>query len=266
MTNNSSNNIGGSVSPSLGIMAVKAGKYAVAPDSLIYDIYVVILSTFVFLFLIWAATRAMKRKLTLRFRPKDKAMLAGFRDAVAETSLKLRSGENESASPLSFLTAGKYFFSVDLKEHEIRDYQTRNLLVDESFGQQKSILTLDLSSDKKNDGWILNGRRTVASDSTIKSYQTSPSRCYEIQDGWVSPSGETYWVESGDDRQLLTVGKFKANDSDDDLSFDGEWLSSKGERGRYACFRKIQESKIWIAVPVINSSGNEEADELVTDE
>jgi len=177
MTNNSSNNIGGSVSPSLGIMAVKAGKLLMARDSSVYDIYVVMLSMFVMFFLIWAATRVMRRKFTFRVRPKGKVMLAGFRDAIAQTSLKLRNGENESASPLSFLTAGKFFFSVDLKEHEIRDYQTRSLLVDESFGQQKSILTLEFSSDKKNDGWILNGRRTVASDSASKK---KPNIAFEM--------------------------------------------------------------------------------------
>jgi hypothetical protein len=95
-------------------------------------------------------------------------------------------------------------------------------------------------------GWTLSGRRPDSLGN------------WEIEEGYLSPSGQAYWVEHGimDHRILVhgNFGKFAHGNS-----FLGEWLSSSGERGSFVEFTYIPpqqpacRKEVHVAVPVSKS-------------
>ena len=92
-------------------------------------------------------------------------------------------------------------------------------------------------------GWILSGRRFGGVEN------------WEIEEGYISPSGQAYWVEqsiTGD--RILVHGTFSNM-----TSFRGEWLKSCGERGRFVELMYIPPQQpncpreVHVAVPVSKS-------------
>jgi hypothetical protein len=92
-------------------------------------------------------------------------------------------------------------------------------------------------------GWILSGRRFGELGN------------WEIEEGYLSPSGQAYWVEhSITDDRILVHGKFTNM-----TSFRGEWLNSCGERGKFVEFTYIPPQQptchreVHVAVPISKS-------------
>ena len=159
-----------------------------------------------------------------------------FMQSVADTVRQIRRDEREAArlddrrQLLQRFDAG--VFRVQLKRHSIRACSARPSSSDKCFFLPSS-LALFLTPSMKQGGWFLQGYRVVRS--SVKD--ENDLECCPVR-GWMALSGQAYWVEESDLRDLLMVGRFHGPNGE---SFDGEWASSKGERGRFAVFQRIVE-------------------------
>ena len=104
-------------------------------------------------------------------------------------------------------------------------------------------LLITRERDAPSAGWMLSGRRFGGLGN------------WEIEEGYISPSGQAYWVEqsiTGD--RILVHGTFSNM-----TSFRGEWLKSCGERGRFVELMYIPPQQpncpreVHVAVPVSKS-------------
>ena len=113
-------------------------------------------------------------------------------------------------------------YQVDFRETAILDSKSNNVLYGGFLN--RSVLTIQLTRDVEPNGWSIQGSRKGAE----KDF-------YVISQGFVSPSGKAYWVETSNHQTILVSGVFQG-----DTFTEGEWLSSNGDRGRYTDFRRLE--------------------------
>jgi hypothetical protein len=176
------------------------------------------------------SARRQNRRGTALHRQRMEAAFS--RDAVRNVAALVREdyGDPSAKDPESGV------YQVDFRETTILDSKTSNVL----YGgfPNRSVLTIQLTRDIESNGWSIQGSRKGAE----KDF-------YVISEGFVAPSGKTYWVETNDHQSILVFGVFQG-----DAFTNGEWLSSNGDRGRYTEFRRLEVIQADTAIML----GNEE--------
>jgi hypothetical protein len=190
-----------------------------------------------------------------RGRSRRQAMHQGFAktvDTVAK-QVKLKnnhSGKQASSSrkqtPTIPLLTGKYKCVMRFQEITGRYDKTT------VYGNTAPVayvlnLVVQEEDSNKNNGRLLSGSRLDGDGNT-----------WTLEEGYMNNhSGEAYWVEHCQEMRILAHGKFVAAKgvSSVSSSFEGEWMSSDGTRGRYSEFVYIpptskQEREVYVGVPV----------------
>lgn len=162
-------------------------------------------------------------------------MEAGFQQTVKTTAALVHqdNGEPSTRDPESGV------YNVDMREISISDSKTSNILY--SGFVSPSVLTVQVTRDVEANGWSIQGtRKTTGRDFFI------------ISEGFVAPSGKAYWVETtrSNYQSILVAGVFRGEEFT-----DMEWLSSKGDRGRYTEFRQAKEVEADTAI-LLNSEAS----------
>ena len=170
-------------------------------------------------------------------------MNAGFQDVINSTAASIRSSY---ISDPSIQSPKSGVYQVAVKDVAISDAKTNNLL----YGgfEKPSVLTIHVTPLGKGEGYSVQGSR-----------KTTGKEFYVISEGFVSPGGKAYWVETSSFQNILVCGNYQGE------AFAGEWLSSNGDRGTYSDFSHVQVLQADTAVIMGIEASTPNADATATD-
>lgn len=149
---------------------------------------------------------------------RRESMENGFQEIVRTTADCIK---NEYIGDPSIQHPKSGVYHVNARETAISDSKTNTML--HGGFEKPSILTIQVTPISDVDGWSVQGTR-----------KTTGKEFYVISEGFVSPSGKAYWVETCSCQSILVCGDYRGE------TFMGEWLSSNGDRGRYTDFQQVK--------------------------
>jgi len=145
-------------------------------------------------------------------------------------------------------------YQVEDRKYGIVDKKTDESFIEGNLYQTRMHLIFqEIKKQEKEDifGWSIRGTRSCGKEGN-----------FTIRDGFVSSlSYEAYWEEEMGSVRRIVKGHFlvpekkskrESNSLDESnsssVSFDGEWLSSDGTRGKFLEFRRIESVETGIPI------------------
>lgn len=191
-------------------------------DSHTYSWFSFKLLLIVLIVLVCFRGRINSRLRLYRAKPSKRNYASGFAGSVSQVAHTIRADCTEAL----FEGPASGIYDCEMKEHEMTDKKTADIIRGGNI--TASTITLVFTNDSETSGGMsINGRRCIS--------RTTGGGFYTIEEGCVASSGVAYWVERSSEQSILVSGCFRGD------SFDGEWLTSEGARGRYTKFTQREK-------------------------
>ena len=184
------------------------------------------ISLIAFLCVVVAAVLLRKRMIPrhlgrLSTRTRDQSIHDRFRESIESTAAIVY---DDRSVTLWRTEPNSGYYECVFKEFEIRDIKTSQVFAGD--GQERKYQTkLEFKYDIVKKGYAISGTRSAT------------GKFFAIEEGFLSFSGMTYWVERASDansNSYLVIGSFEGS------TFLGEWLGTDGTRGKYQLTLRLE--------------------------